>query len=509
MSKYLKLFETTSDYEAYINGGGVVLPNVSVAKDAPKMVYFNPMPPFVKLSLNNGEVVELQGSGELTKAMITPYKKSVVSAEIGKSCTSIGQEAFFYCDGLTSITIPDSVTNIGQDAFYQCDGLTSIDIPNSVTTIGKSAFERCKGLTTITIPDSVTSIGDSVFYVCKGLTSIGGVGSGASVEIPSSVTSIGRFAFGSCSGLTSITIPSSVTSIGESAFVSCSGLTNVTIPDSVTRINDQTFYECTGLTSITIGSGVTYIGGRVFEGCTGLTSVTIGSGVTSISYNAFGGCSGLTSITCNAITAPTISNYTFKNVKTNGTLTVPINSTGYDTWMGTGDYYLGKYGWTMVEPFFAKLSLNNGEVVELQGSGELTSAMVSRYKSSLVSAEIGELCTSIGANAFDSCRGLTSITIGSGVTSIGDYAFSYCTDLTSVTIPSSVTSIGNNAFYWCSNLKNITSLATTAPTIKSDTFYNVKTGGTLTVPIGSTGYDVWMGTVYSYLGYRGWTKVEQ
>ena len=32
----------------------------------------------------------------------------------------------YYCKGLTSITIPDSVTSIGDDVFYDCTGLTSI-----------------------------------------------------------------------------------------------------------------------------------------------------------------------------------------------------------------------------------------------------------------------------------------------------------------------------------------------------------------------------------------------
>ena len=58
--------------------------------------------------------------------------------------------------------------------------------------------------------------------------------------------------------------------------------------------------------------------------------------------------------------------------------------------------------------------------------------------------------TSIGNNAFDDCRSLTSVTIPSGITHIGEYAFCYCTSLTSVTIPDSVTSIGRNAFYCCS-----------------------------------------------------------
>ena len=60
-------------------------------------------------------------------------------------------------------------------------------------------------------------------------------------------------------------------------------------------------------------------------------------------------CKSLTSITSDAVTAPTIDATTFQSVKANGTLYVPQNSSGYDVWMGTGDYYLGKYNWTKVE----------------------------------------------------------------------------------------------------------------------------------------------------------------
>jgi len=70
--------------------------------------------------------------------------------------------------------------------------------------------------------------------------------------------------------------------------------------------------------------------------------ITIGNAV-------FGGCTSLTSITSLATTAPSITNTTFQNIKTDGTLTVPSGSTGYDVWMGTEDDYLGKYNWTKVE----------------------------------------------------------------------------------------------------------------------------------------------------------------
>lgn len=39
---------------------------------------------------------------------------------VNYSVTSIGDEAFYYCTGLTSITIPNSVTSIGYRAFSGC-----------------------------------------------------------------------------------------------------------------------------------------------------------------------------------------------------------------------------------------------------------------------------------------------------------------------------------------------------------------------------------------------------
>ena len=59
-----------------------------------------------------------------------------------------------------------SVTSIGEFAFHYCYGLTSITIPNSVTSIRKSAFEGCSSLTSVTIPNSVTSIGEFAFHNC-------------------------------------------------------------------------------------------------------------------------------------------------------------------------------------------------------------------------------------------------------------------------------------------------------------------------------------------------------
>ena len=74
----------------------------------------------------------------------------------GHTVTKIGNYAFYYCSGLTSIAIPSSVTEIGVGAFSGCSGLTSIAIPSSVTEIGDCAFDGCSGLTSIAIPSGVT-----------------------------------------------------------------------------------------------------------------------------------------------------------------------------------------------------------------------------------------------------------------------------------------------------------------------------------------------------------------
>ena len=75
-------------------------------------------------------------------------------------------ENFIY-DGITY-----SVTSLGEDCFYGCRGLTSVTIPNSVTSLGDNCFWGCTGLTSITIPNSLKSLGINCFRYCNSLSTI-------------------------------------------------------------------------------------------------------------------------------------------------------------------------------------------------------------------------------------------------------------------------------------------------------------------------------------------------
>ena len=215
---------------------------------------------------------------------------------IPNSVTSIGDNAFYECTGLTSITIPNSITSIVGYAFYNCTGLTSITIPNSVTSIGYEAFRGCTGLEKVFINDlaawcgiDFASANANPLYYAKNLYLNDELVT--ALVIPDNVTNIRDYAFYNCSELTSIEIPNSVTSIGSSAFHNTAWYENQ--PNGLVYAG-KVLYTYKGTmpsnTSITIKDGTLGIAGSAFSGCTRLTSITIPNSVTSIGNDAFHYC---------------------------------------------------------------------------------------------------------------------------------------------------------------------------------------------------------------------------
>ena len=445
------------------------------------------------------------------------------------SVSTIGQSTFYYCSGLTSVTIPNSVTSIGNQAFSSCSGLSSITIPNSVTSIGERAFEDCSSLTSINIPNSVTTIGQSAFSSCLGLTSVN-IGNSVttieqsafqecssltSINIPNSVTTIGQSAFYGCKNLTSVSLSNGLTSVGGYAFYGCNGLASVSIPKGVTSIQEWTFYGCRNLTSISIPNSVTSIGDNAFGGCNSLTSVTIPNNVTRIGGCAFSGCSSLTSVTipksvtnispsafiscelesivvasgntiydsrnqCNAI-IETATNTLITGC--NGT-TIPSSVTSI------GDYAFSScHGLTSITIPNSVTSIGEHAFESCSGltsiniPNGLTSIQMWTFSGciSLTSVTIPSSVISIDYYAFGHCVSLTSVTISNGVTTIGSNAFSDCSSLTSIEIPSSVTSIGSSAFWGCSGLTSI-EIPSSVTSIGSYVFYGCSGLTSISIP---------------------------
>ena len=297
----------------------------------------------------------ITGSGDMWDWSYPAYapwyslRASIISVELPRGLTNIGNFAFNDCSKLTSVDIPAGVTRIGSNAFSYCRGLTSIEIPNSVRIIYGFAFFEC-GLTSISIPGGVQAIDQMAFRGCRNLTS---------VVIQEGCETIADGVFDSCNSLSSLTLPGSLTLL-DTGFMSRSELRDVyyggtveawkalqvsydrntvtvhctdaeLLPATAEQCGDNltwSFNESSGTLTITgsgdmwdmqplawetanaipwrslsgsiksvkLPSGLTSIGNYAFSGCSGLTSVTIPEGVTSIGYSAFGSCSGLTSV---------------------------------------------------------------------------------------------------------------------------------------------------------------------------------------------------------------------
>ena len=89
---------------------------------------------------------------------------------------------------------------------------------------------------------------------------------------------------------------------------------------------------------------------------------------------------------------------------------------------------------------------------------------------SLRAVKIPSKVTTIPYDCFSKCSSLESVTISEGVTAIGDYAFSGC-NLNALTLPESLEKIGSIAFRGNRSLKSV-NIPAKVKTIETEAFYN-------------------------------------
>ena len=170
-------------------------------------------------------------------AFCQDLSKITISNRIKK----IGSNAFDGCNKLVSVHIMDifawcnidfseynsNPLSYAHQLYFNGTLLTDLVIPNNVTKIRENAFSYCESLSSVVIPDSVTSIGDQAFCACTNLVE---------VAMANGVTDIGKRAFAFCTNLATATIPKSVVRIGESAFEECTALEYFEVSNYFTRL---------------------------------------------------------------------------------------------------------------------------------------------------------------------------------------------------------------------------------------------------------------------------------
>ena len=313
-----------------------------------------------------------------------------------------------YLDGTTKICyntesfsdIKVNGVSIGLTTDYNVNASDEVEFVLSGTEVKSSAFKEITGLVTIDLSIDITHIGMLVFYGCSNLSNIisrrvyldinqsafRNVKKGGTLHYPTNgwygnwlspyMFYLGYSGWG---GLNDI--PADTITEYEPSRIICTYDYPDTETDNIIVLNPDDVLDVkvngvslgvvkehsvlpTDKVEIIKGNGeTTHIFGEyvssvniynfkiirehTFWGEKVLKDVTLCDGLKKIQNNAFDICPSLEKIYIKATTAPEIEK-SFRSIKEGGTLYYPTGS-DYSTWLSTGPYCLGSYGWNGVE----------------------------------------------------------------------------------------------------------------------------------------------------------------
>ena len=427
------------------------------------------------------------------------------------SCDSSENEGGIIYDGTTVVgadadatvlSVREGTTKIASGAFSDCKSLVELKIPSSVKEIEAGAFT---GATSLIIEKDGIKYVDSWAVGCLDVTEIklraGTVGvansafegaQNATVAlVPDSVRHIGTRAFAYCSSLTSITLPF----VGESADstfnthfsyifgASTHDNSELYVPSSLTtviitaedEIRDYAFAGCRSISNIALPTTLKSIGEHAFDSCAALSSAAIPDSVSTIGSHAFYKCVALSEVRLPENEGFTvIDEYTFAYCANIRSLTIPASVREIRSCA------------------IARCEMLSSLTVNSEG---LTSVGQQAFDGCKQLTSVSLNAQSIGKGAFKDCQRLESVNLGADTATISEYAFSGCTSLLEFAIPENVSKIGESAFEGCSALTRVTIPNGRITRIEKHTFYACPSLTDVSIPdsVKSIGEDAFLG----------------
>ncbi|MBR1732402.1 MAG: leucine-rich repeat protein [Alloprevotella sp.] len=183
----------------------------------------------------------------------------------------IGDWAFAYAGGITSITLPEGIASIGRGAMY-ATSFERLELPSTLRAIGARAFTGGV-IDNVSAPSleawlqiDFTDTNSNPIWAGGGQLLIDGEVL-RELDIPEGVTEVKDFAFGICPTITEVHFPSTLRRIGQMAFYYNTSLAMVDIPAGLEEIAYGAFNICPQLTEVVLPGTLRTIASYAFSGC--------------------------------------------------------------------------------------------------------------------------------------------------------------------------------------------------------------------------------------------------